>query len=733
MQFDFESVFDWFSGLNYLKVAIAYCGLRSKAGIVLIENIYPEFNIIEQKQLLRCIHRLSQVHNLAVLSCIHELTKESIQQDHVNHIIVLSSSVPGGATPIFEGSIPQALHDISKLFAFKQFENVIDQLLDIAARNDNNSIHKLVALSHDLRHFNVLEAQRTVRNCMEMDDYKTASKKWLEYWWLGWLYWRYVYNNPRMFCWVVLKLFIHVLVICMAFWNLPSTHSGSKSMFGAMNALLFIFVLQTPANHRLFLPLLRLGIQDWNGGKYSLNMMSTLHCWAQYLLSIVLGTITSLLSYWMVNFNDPATALGYSIVLFTMGFVYSAGVWDSIYFLLFALGCDQNLSFFIMAHLLLYFWLFSGCFILKSSMPAIMRYVGYYANPVRLTLESQYCAIILPKTFGNERGSDILAESDYDCAIGFDLSLVFLITFVLRIVGSLVLAYRYESSPLYNERISRLMANPNDYGRYDLQHDDDEDDDDDDDDDGGDEPVPNEHRNGRNAANDHHDNLHIVIGNMPSNGSGRGIDADDEDDDDDDDESGGYPLTQNLARSSKDGDSQLLTPPSTITVSAGTQPSRQSKRMSRHKGHSSIDHIPNLGNIQVHTPPSDYLQLEDENENENQRRNEAEDGKKREEALGMMKGVKEFIASKFTKKEEKGMESKKVGLLQHIHLDDMTRIEDETDSDTAHLDEFAAFQTHTGDVADDGGRRRVKYGNEHDNYSAMILGTGDDDDNIGQL
>merc|ERR1712154_309035 len=97
----------------------------------------------------------------------------------------------------------------------------------------------------------------------------------------------------------------------------------------------------------------------------------------------------------------------------------------------------------------LFFWLFSGCFILKGSMPLILRYLGYYANPVRLTLESQYCAIILPKTFGNQRGSDILSQSDYDCAIGFDLCLVFLITFILRIAGSFILAYRYEAIPLY--------------------------------------------------------------------------------------------------------------------------------------------------------------------------------------------------------------------------------------------------------------------------------------------
>ena len=44
-------------------------------------------------------------------------------------------------------------------------------------------------------------------------------------------------------------------------------------------------------------------------------------------------------------------------MLFTVGFVYSAGVWDSLYVVLFALDCSASLSFFVMAHVLLAFWL----------------------------------------------------------------------------------------------------------------------------------------------------------------------------------------------------------------------------------------------------------------------------------------------------------------------------------------------------------------------------------------
>ena len=89
--------------------------------------------------------------------------------------------------------------------------------------------------------------------------------------------------------------------------------------------------------------------------------------------------------------SDFKTSMG-SVALFTVGFVYSAGVWDSLYFVLFALGCSAQLSFFVMAHLLLALWLFSGCFVLKAAMPTVLRYIGYYANPVRLTLKSQFCA-----------------------------------------------------------------------------------------------------------------------------------------------------------------------------------------------------------------------------------------------------------------------------------------------------------------------------------------------------
>lgn len=635
--------------MNYLKCAIAYCGLRSKAGIVLIENVYANLNIIEQKQLIRCIHRLSQVHKLSILTTMYEVTLESIQQDHINHIILLSPVIPGGITPIYEGSIQEALNTIPKIFSFKQFENIMDEILDIANKTDKESLHKLLMLCTDLRESNARQQVMQHTNSYRFALDKSPEHKWLEYWWLGWLYWRFVSNHRTMFFWVLFKLFIYVIVICLAFWNLPSTESGSKSMFGAMNALLFIFIMQTPANHRLFLPLLTLGIQDWQSGKYSLNMMSTLHCWAQYLLSIVLATMTAILSYYMVNFNDPATALGSSILLFTMGFVYSAGVWDSIYFLLFAFGCDANLSFFIMAHLLLYFWLFSGCFILKGSMPFILQIFGYYANPVRLTLESQYCAIILPKTFGNERGSDILAQSDYDCAIGFDLSLVFAITFVLRIVGSLVLAFRFEAIPLYNSHIDeQLMNNPNDYGLLNM-------------------------------------------------------DDDDQDDDDDDDEEVAIiPMTKSRQSKEAEADMDAL------------------KRGSRHKGHSSVDHIATtVGSLNFGGGGGDhYINMDDddkENKNEKERNG------------GLIKGIKQFVGTKFNNKQN---DESKVGLLQHsINMDDMhgggDDDDDESDSELVNLEnEYHAFGNNdTG--------QRVSYENKNGNgYNTMILGTGgaDSDD-----
>eukprot|EP01083_Nonionella_stella_P286079 973687_1 len=100
------------SRLDYLKVAVAYCGLRSVAGIVLIENIYSELNIIEQKQLIRCIHRLSQIHKLSILTCMYEITLESVQQDYINHIILLSSIYNNGVSPIYEGTILESLQII---------------------------------------------------------------------------------------------------------------------------------------------------------------------------------------------------------------------------------------------------------------------------------------------------------------------------------------------------------------------------------------------------------------------------------------------------------------------------------------------------------------------------------------------------------------------------------------------------------------------------------------------
>jgi len=300
----------------------------------------------------------------------------------------------------------------------------------------------------------------------------------------------------------------------------------------------------------------------------------------------------------------------------------------------------------------------------------------------------------------------------------------------------------YESSPLYNENVARLMANPNDYGQYNPVRDDDNDDDDLDDNDVGNRGLM-ARSNGNMLPNmEHDDTLNIVVENVPSNESRNGmqamstdIGADDEDDEDDDDDldESGCPMTQNLARSSKDGESQLLTPPSTITnitPQVSSQPSMSRKRMSRHKGHASSDRIPNIGSIQMHSPTADYMQMDDE---EDGGRGAAEwnEQKRKKEGLNLMKGMKQFMNA-ITKKGDKGMENKKVGLLQHdIHMDDMGRIEDDTDSDTAHLEnEFAAYQSHMEDD-DDGGRGRggrVTYGDDHDNYNKMILGTGDDDD-----
>ncbi len=186
-------------------------------------------------------------------------------------------------------------------------------------------------------------------------------------------------------------------------------------------------------------------------------------------------------------------------------------------------------------------------------MPSILRYIGYYANPVRLTLESQYCAIILPKTFDNKRGSDILAKSDYDCAIGFDLCLVFLITFILRIIGSFILSYKYESIPLYNPSIANNSYQPVD----DISDDDDDDDDDDD------------------------------------------IDIDIIDDDDDDGQPANIPLVK--TRQSKEDQTTLNVPTSNM-----------SKRHSRHKQHSSVNHIPiNISNIgSINNNNNNYINMD---------------------------------------------------------------------------------------------------------------------------
>merc|ERR1712087_323319 len=189
------------------------------------------------------------------------------------------------------------------------------------------------------------------------------------------------------------------------------------------------------------------------------------------------------------------------------------------------------------------------------------------------------------------------------------------------------------------------------------------------------------------------------------------------DEEDDDDQ---YPLTQNLARSSKDGHSELRTPPSSNsfpkpnTIGTNSNSLWSGGRKSRHKGHSSMDHISSLGNIQEHTPPDHYVGLEDES---HLKRDEAE-------KKGLIKGIKQFVALKLTKKEkEEDGDSRKVGLLHRdIHLDDMGQIEDDSD------DEFAAYDSHPVDKA------RVRYGgNDQDHYSAMLYSPGDEDDDADDI
>jgi hypothetical protein len=187
----------------------------------------------------------------------------------------------------------------------------------------------------------------------------------------------------------------YALFVCSAWWWLPaiSTSVGWRGLFGATNALLFVLVPQTPANFRLFVPLLSHGLQEWTSGKYSLWMM-------------MLATLTSLIVYCPLNQNlwheSHGEEADYVVLLI-------AGVWDSLYFVMFSLSCSTAFSFLVMVHLLLTFWLFAGCFVLKAAMPMALR---YHAN------------------------------------LGLGLSLGMLSTMALRIAASLILAYRYEPAPL---------------------------------------------------------------------------------------------------------------------------------------------------------------------------------------------------------------------------------------------------------------------------------------------
>ncbi|ETO29759.1 hypothetical protein RFI_07358 [Reticulomyxa filosa] len=467
------------TGLEYLKLAVAYCSIRCKARIVLIENILAELDSLERMYLMKYLSKLSKQSHLAIMLSVNECPYVVIEENLVDCVMLLSP-LPSGTTMVYQGQIKQALIDIPKVFDVKTYENIIDEFIDIASRTDGPNVQKLKNFVCDLEDSHLYEAPEKFEP-LHMSAYMHTKQGWLEYWYLGWLYWRFVANNPGLFLWAVVRLMSQVV---------PSSVSGSKTMFGAMSALLFIFAMQTPNNHRLFLPLLKLGIQDWRSGKYSLMMMATLHCWAQYLFSACLATLAALISYWTINFQAPVEGLGYSVVLFAMGFVYSAGVWDSLYFGLYTLAevlfPSIQCRFSVICHYF-FFCLFFDiesntanicCVFYMYTRQVVLRYLGYYINPIRLTIEAQYCAVILPKTFGNQRGSDILVNSGYTCAVGFDLCLVLIITFIVRVSASMYLAYRYEANSLYNRFACKVM--PIDEEGPDS-HDEEDDDDDDDD------------------------------------------------------------------------------------------------------------------------------------------------------------------------------------------------------------------------------------------------------------
>merc|ERR1712241_607438 len=112
------------------------------------------------------------------------------------------------------------------------------------------------------------------------------------------------------------------------------------------------------------------------------------------------------------------------------------------------------------------------------------------------------------------------------------------------------------------------------------------------------------------------------------------------------------------------------------------------KRGSRHKGHSSVDHIATtVGSINFNGGGDDHyiFMNDDEEERDNRVKNE----KSKERNGGLIKGIKQFVGTKFNNKKN---DESKVGLLQHsINMDDMHGNgadvdDDESDSELVNLE-----------------------------------------------
>ena len=80
---------------------------------------------------------------------------------------------------------------------------------------------------------------------VDFGDY--ASRYKLEFWLICWLHWRFVAANRRVFR---LLFYNHVVCAFLVFVlqdGLPATATGSHVKFGAMIAVLFVLLLQTPS------------------------------------------------------------------------------------------------------------------------------------------------------------------------------------------------------------------------------------------------------------------------------------------------------------------------------------------------------------------------------------------------------------------------------------------------------------------------------------------------------